>query len=137
MVLLNLFWPPRPLCFLFLSCSLCLRLTFSCPEGGWGGGGGCRVDTEDSSWSVQQTAQMSGAIQTIYPADIDLSHITAAHNRPGITSRIGKHSLKLDKGFQHVDDSNDTVTSWLSLILMASSWCECQQQFLLERMHMF
>ena len=30
------------------------------------------------------------------PADIDLTHITAAHNRHGIASPADKHSLKLD-----------------------------------------
>lgn len=45
------------------------------------------------------------------PADIDLTHITAAHNRHGIASPADKHSLKLDKGCQEVDQSNHIVTS--------------------------
>ncbi len=44
-------------------------------------------------------------------ADIDLTHITAAHNRHGIASPAEKHSLKEDKGHQEVEQSNHIVTS--------------------------
>lgn len=45
------------------------------------------------------------------PADIDLTHITAAHNRHGIASPTDKHSLELDRSCQEVDESNHIVTS--------------------------
>lgn len=45
------------------------------------------------------------------PADIDLTHITAAHNRHGVASPVDKHLLELDKGCQEVDQSNHIVTS--------------------------
>lgn len=45
------------------------------------------------------------------PADIDLTHITAALNRHDVASETDKHLLKLDKGCQEIHQSNHIVTS--------------------------
>lgn len=49
--------------------------------------------------------------QTDNPTDIDLTHITAAHNRQGIASPADKHSPELDKGCQEAEQLNHIVTS--------------------------
>ena len=104
--------PVRPLCFLFLS--HCFPLAFTLPQidlrlsprglcSGryWGLLLVCTADNMDE-WS--QTDNL--------PTDIDLTHITAAHNRHGIASPADKHLLKLDKlGCQEVDQSSHFVTS--------------------------
>lgn len=43
--------------------------------------------------------------------DIDLAHISAAHNRQGIESPADKHLSKLEKSCQEVDQSCRIVTS--------------------------